>query len=333
MAIHIEAIAVIARVDALAQIPGAIAAFEFELRNGTYATDGSLARGAFMSPRDVEAFVARMEDVGLLYEVNGVAVDIAVADQLHGLAVPAPWLILFEEKLGPDQRVKCAKLKDGLEGPVVFPPGWEYKSSLYFDFHFVPLKDEHRIVPIASAGGVDSSVDLALGTLIHRATQDTEAQSKAARPPLSLARSLAELKQREQACIELICRSAAAQNLPLPELIVAPRPWWRPWPSRIVRPYPAPNSKAVGDLAEMYRQTYEADLVVQWVAILYGDEAGKHYNQVLASMRQRQGEGMRMWLENNPDGPLPSRRPVASDWLNRVDSELPCYDWAIEKTV
>ncbi|WP_156969011.1 hypothetical protein [Arenimonas metalli] len=326
MSIHIESITVIARVDALVNIPGALGAFEWELGNGTYATDGSLARGAFMNPSDVGAFVARMEEFGLVYELNGVAVDIAIVDQLDGLAIPAPWLGLSVAHLGPDQFVSCAMLINELVGPVVFPEGWVYEGSLYFGSRFIVVEDGRRTVQVGAVDGVDSFVDLETGQLIHRPSQAVTGESRDARPVLYLPLSISDLQQREQACIELVCRDAVSRKARLPELIATPRPWWRPWPSRRTRPYPAPTRKTVGALAEMYGQVYESDFVIRCIELLYGDQAGQHYDQLLRLMQQRQGNATRQSLEQDPYGPLPTRRPVAVDWLNLVDWHLPRYD-------
>lgn len=153
-----------------------------------------------------------------------------------------------------------------------------------------------------------------------------ESKQKSCSVSLSLATARPELLCREQQCIEMVCRDAVAKGRSLPELIVSPRPWWRPWASRPIRPYPVPQTKTVGDLASMYGQIYQAEMVAQWIAVLYGGEAGVHYSDILMSMQQQNGAAVRRWIESNPDGPLPSRRPVATDWLSRVESELPKYD-------
>jgi hypothetical protein len=325
MAIHIEGITVIVRQSALVGCGSDVNKFRVELGNKTFACDGSLARGALMSPVDVEDLVARLESWGLMYEVNGEARDIAVADQIHGLAIPAPWLRLFQVKLPGQRLILCARETYDVGADLVLPQGWKYEESLYTDLHFVPSDEETRILPLSRERGIDTVVDLASGQIVHRAAMVSEPTARSAKPPLSLATSRQDVFEREEKCIELVRAKAELGDLPMPEGIVPRKKWWRRRPTRKAV-YDRPAKKTIHALAAMYGQSYRTEIMTEWVGILYGVSAGLHYSRVARSLLDQQGAANKRWLERNPDGPLPSRRPVSSDWLSLVDKELPSYD-------
>lgn len=325
MAIHIEGITVIVRLKSLMSHGADVERFRNELGNKTFAFDGLLARGALMSPVDVEDLVARLESWGLVYEINGEAKDIAVADQVHGLAIPATWLELFEATLPSRESILCARSTDDSSREIVFPAGWTYKKSLYSDLHFVPLSEESRILPLNRGHGIDTVVDLASGALVHRATSVNENTARRAKPPLTLATSPQEVFEREEQCIELVRVKAEQGKGLMPESIVPRKRWWRPSPKRKTV-YDRPTEKSVIELAKLYSQSYHIDVMSKWVGILYGTAAGLHYSRIGESLLDQRREADRRWLEQNPDGPLPSRRPASSDWLSLLDKELPLYD-------
>src|SRR5687768_15123906 len=93
MAVLVEGISVIilrARLESL--YPGGWAAFVANCPNATLCADTWLARVGFMTPADVESFVERLAAAGLVFVRDGVAVDIAVVDQVGGTTVSCPWL-------------------------------------------------------------------------------------------------------------------------------------------------------------------------------------------------------------------------------------------------
>lgn len=325
MAVHIEGITVVVRRSALASKGKDDAWFMAKLGNATFASDQSLLRGAFMSPRDVETFVTDLEAIGLIYEVNGEARDLAVVDQLHGFAVPTPWLSLIRLVIGKNGPILCARSVDESEVSVVFPRGWSYEESLYVDSHFVPLEDESRILSLSQDKGIDTVVDLSSGRLVHRASPVKPPDAKKPRPPLDLAVSQHEVFEREEKCIEHLRLEAVGGRLKMPTLVVPPKTWWRRNPTRH-RTYQRPSEKSLSALAQLYGQLYHLDLMVHWVHVLYGVEAGRHYGQLAESMRAQVMRADENWLKANPDGPLPTRRPTSTEWLKVVDGELPPYD-------
>ena len=93
MAVLVEAISVIIRVDAIeARHAGGFDAFEAAIPNETACSDGELVRVGFMAPADVEAYVGALTAKGLRYVADGVAHDIVVVDQQRGPLVRCEWL-------------------------------------------------------------------------------------------------------------------------------------------------------------------------------------------------------------------------------------------------
>ena len=149
--------------------------------------------------------------------------------------------------------------------------------------------------------------------------------ARSEKPPLNLATSPQDLFEREEICIELVRSEAERGNLPMPESIVPRKRWWGRNPARRTT-YDRPTKKTIHALAEMHGQSYRTDIMAEWVSILYGASAGLHYSQIAESLHEQQAAANKYWLELNPDGPLPTRRPVPSDWLTLVGKELPSYD-------
>ena len=93
MAVLIEAISVVVRADTLVRrFPGGWEGFKEQVPNNTLCADNEIVRVGFMSPEDVDSFINLLQRADLIYLNNGRAIDIAVADQLHGLGAPCSWL-------------------------------------------------------------------------------------------------------------------------------------------------------------------------------------------------------------------------------------------------
>src|SRR5262245_8919352 len=93
MAILVEAISVIVLRSRLESLyPGGWAGFVADCPNGTFCADSQIARVGFMSPADVQLWVDRLVATGLVFIRDGVAVDIAIVDQVGGTTVDCPWL-------------------------------------------------------------------------------------------------------------------------------------------------------------------------------------------------------------------------------------------------
>jgi hypothetical protein len=141
MAVLIEAISVVIRAEALLRtFPGGWEGFKSRVPNQTLCADNEIVRVGFMSPQDVESFVKLLTRSGLTYLKDGQAIDVAVADQIHGLAAPCSWLEFGHVNLGgdPKQHVAACRLVNSKYPQVVTPPDWTFDGSLSHTYGFVP---------------------------------------------------------------------------------------------------------------------------------------------------------------------------------------------------
>jgi hypothetical protein len=146
MAVLIEATSVVIRADAIVnKFPGGWDGFKNIVPNQTLCADNELVRLGFMSPQDVEAFVKKLESNGLLFLRDSEAVDIAVADQIHGLASKCSWLEFGHVDIdGNGSRVAACRLTGSQSMQVVTPPDWKFEGSLSSSFGFVPSEHADR---------------------------------------------------------------------------------------------------------------------------------------------------------------------------------------------
>ena len=102
-----------------------------------------------MAPVDVEAYVKHLGHYGFQYLTEGRAVDMVVADQLHGLAAKCDWCEYGHVDIGKDrsERVAACRSAGSTTNILIFPEGWEYEKSLSKHFFFVPNEE-----PAASEG-------------------------------------------------------------------------------------------------------------------------------------------------------------------------------------
>ncbi len=107
-----------------------------------------LAAVSFMAPLDVEQFIEELQNRGMEYLRDGEAIDIAVADQLHGIVTKCAWLQFGRVPVaGTDQRAAACRLVGGKSKSFVTPPDWEFAKSLSASSTFVPnerLKDDMK---------------------------------------------------------------------------------------------------------------------------------------------------------------------------------------------
>lgn len=156
MAVLIEAISVVVRVDAIrARYPGGWSAFRDAVPNGTLACDDELARVGFMTPDDARAFLDGLEARGLVFRRDGACVDCAVVDQRRGPTAPCAWLeyghVVFD-----GHRVAAGRIKGSRSGRVFTPDGWTYEKSLSRDHGFTPTGDpDGDLEFLRHEGGLD----------------------------------------------------------------------------------------------------------------------------------------------------------------------------------
>ena len=157
MAVLIEAISVVIRADALVKkFPGGWEAFKFIVPNKTLCADDEIVRVGFMNPKDVEFFINKLESAGLEFIREGDAIEIAVADQMHGLTSKCKWLEFGHVNIGgTDQSVAACRLAGSNIMQVVFPPDWKYEGSLSSNFSFTPNKHIKGLKYLRHENGLD----------------------------------------------------------------------------------------------------------------------------------------------------------------------------------
>jgi hypothetical protein len=143
MAVLVEAISVITRIDAiLKSVPGGWDGFKRTVSNDTLCADTEIARVGFMSPVDVESFIKRLTGFGLEFLRDGAAVDIAVTDQIHGIISKCNWLQFGRIPSGDKiNRVAACRLTGSTIKSLIAPPSWKFEKSLSSTYAFVP--NEH----------------------------------------------------------------------------------------------------------------------------------------------------------------------------------------------
>ncbi len=147
MAILIEGISVIIKVQEIhKRVLGGWEGFKKLVPNRTLCSDNEIARVGFMSPDDVESFVAELEGNSLIFQSNGEAVDIAVADQLRGLTTKCSWLEFGHINLDNDskKRVAACRLVGSKENQLFTPNGWCFENSLTSSYIFSPTSAEKK---------------------------------------------------------------------------------------------------------------------------------------------------------------------------------------------
>lgn len=141
MAVLIEGISVVIRVDALTAVFASRQRdFKALVPNPTLCMDGELARVGFMTPVGARKFVEVLGTEGLHYLKDGKAQDLVVVDQQQGPMAPCDWLVVGHVMLnnGQGPRVTVAALHDSQLTEVVMPADWQFEGSLSQTFAFVP---------------------------------------------------------------------------------------------------------------------------------------------------------------------------------------------------
>ena len=140
MAVLIEAISVVIRAGVLLKkFPGGWEAFQQFVPNKTLCADTEIVRVGFTSPKDVESFIEKLQNVGFEFLRSGEAMDIAVADQINGFTSECSWLELYYGALydnGPIV-VACSLVGSRITG-LVAPSGWKFENSFSSSLDRVP---------------------------------------------------------------------------------------------------------------------------------------------------------------------------------------------------
>lgn len=140
MAVLLEAISVIIRIDAIHKLyPGGWEKFRDAAPNQTLCADSKLARIGFMSPVDAESFVKELEKYGLVYIDNGSCKDIVVADQQSGVAMPCDWVQCRSISIDGNNIKACQAVNDDAL-QLMTPDAWQFEGSLSQTYTFTPTK-------------------------------------------------------------------------------------------------------------------------------------------------------------------------------------------------
>jgi hypothetical protein len=175
MAVLVEAISVIVRIDAIHEkYPGGWENFREAVPNRTLCADGEVARVGFMTPPDAEAFVDDLEKSGLQYLEGGKSVDIVVVDQMMGPVCPCGWAQFGQAHLGDGgNRITVCRMVGSELQQVVLPEGWRYEGSLSRQFTLVPAENLGESMRfLRRHGGVDVYLDLETGEEVYAGRTD-----------------------------------------------------------------------------------------------------------------------------------------------------------------
>lgn len=156
MAILVEAVSVViqrARIDE--HYPGGWDGFVADCPNGTLCADSDLARIGFMTPVDAESFCRRLEDCGLVFLRNDIAIDFAVVDQIRGPTKECDWLEFGHLEID-GHRIAACRIVGSTDEYVITPDGWKYEESLTASYDLVPTESaEKSLVFLRHDNGLD----------------------------------------------------------------------------------------------------------------------------------------------------------------------------------
>jgi tetratricopeptide (TPR) repeat protein len=157
MSVLVEGISVIIRNSIIDKnYKGGVSKYAQDCLNGTFCTDGQIARVGFMAPPDVGRFVMGLEKQGFVFTQHNKAIDIAVIDQVQGFTVSCEWLI-FQRT--PEGVAFCA-VKGMETNNIAVPNGWNFENSLSNKFTKVDNKDvDVRLQYLRTEGNVDVFLD------------------------------------------------------------------------------------------------------------------------------------------------------------------------------
>ena len=156
--------------------------FQRIVPNSTLCFDEELVRVGFMSPQDVQVFVAKLQEQGLTFLEDNKAIDIAIVDQQRGLTTECEWLMFIHLKINesgdkvatcwliPEERIPVAGIhmptnwQPGEKIKLATPPDWTYESSLSQKCRCVENENVNKeIIFGGNEGGIDVYLDLKIG--------------------------------------------------------------------------------------------------------------------------------------------------------------------------
>lgn len=130
MAVLVEALSLIARIDAVREnYVGGLEAFVADNPGDSLCMDGSLIRVGFLSLAEADVRIHELEARGLQYLQDGLPRDMLLVDQVRGPSAPCDWLEVGIVELAPGRRVMAARLAGSDNDTLVTPKDWRYERS------------------------------------------------------------------------------------------------------------------------------------------------------------------------------------------------------------
>lgn len=159
MAVLIECFSVVVRKDRIGNaFRGGWDAFVKSVPNATLCWDDYLARVAFMSQDDADAFASELIAAGFSRE--GEHASIALVMQRTGILGEAPWLAYADAEVN-EMRLSLCCLKGHDPGNLCAPAGWQYEGSPSENPNFLPVSAiGDRLKFLRHQDGVDVYLDL-----------------------------------------------------------------------------------------------------------------------------------------------------------------------------
>lgn len=214
MAILIEGISVITKVQEIQKrVSGGWEGFEKLIPNNTLCSDNEIARVGFMVPDDVQTFIAELESHSLVFQSNDESIDIAVADQMHGLTTKCPWLEFGHINLDndPKKRVAACRLVGSGESQLFTPDGWNFEHSLSSSYGYSPTDaDKKGLKFLRHENGVDIYLSELTGEEVYIGRTGTRTE-----PPSTKKRKLSveSCSNKIAQWVESLCSPDAMEDI------------------------------------------------------------------------------------------------------------------------
>ena len=177
MAVFVEAISVIIKRDAIENsFPGGWEGFVGDAPNKTLCADAEIARIGFMDGKDMEVYISRLVEFGLIHLQKGKAQDIVIIDQQQGPSSECEWIEFGHIPLDDEgtQVVAACRFKGSTSQDLIFPDGWEYDRSLSKSLTYVPRdRIDDRLELNRRENGLDVYLDRKTGKEVYTGRTDS----------------------------------------------------------------------------------------------------------------------------------------------------------------
>lgn len=173
----VEGITVLVRMDAVERkLPGGRLGFMLFVPNGSFRCDADLAAVSFMTPADTKRFIDTLERHGLTYARHRRAIDMAVAQQGHGLIVPCSWAkaMRIPWTKRPGKEIMIGWKRGSPSTSLVVPSGWTFDGSLSDQSMFIEAdRISEYLDYLRTEDGLDIYRDIQTGREMYLPHQQT----------------------------------------------------------------------------------------------------------------------------------------------------------------